>query len=74
MDFKDQLTDFSEGSQEFEPQEMASKLAGIMKAVAKVLVAMRRDVGYSFTSISAKDLARLQLATDPETKMIFDHL
>lgn len=53
---------------------MASKLAGIMKAVSKVLVAMRRDVGYSFTSISAKDLARLQLATDPETKKIFDHL
>lgn len=40
----------------------------VITAAAELLKAMRRDIGYSFTSFSPRDLAVLQLSgNDPET-------
>ena len=74
LDFKDSLTVFSAGGNPIDEEENAKRWAEIMNAVAKLLVAMRRDIGYSFTAFSAKDLARLQLASDPETQKIYKYL
>ncbi len=73
LDYKDCLTRFSAESPD-ESRDLAERLAEVMKAVAKVLVAMRRDVGYNFTTISANELARMQLADDVDSRRVFDHL
>lgn len=73
LDYKDCLNSFSAESPN-ESGNLAERLAKVMKAVAKVLVAMRRDVGYNFTTISANELARMQLADDVDSRRVFDHL
>lgn len=74
LDFKDASILFSGANSEIDPEVTARKLAVTMKSVAILLVAMRKDIGYSFTRFSAKDLARLQLANDPETQLIMKYL
>jgi hypothetical protein len=74
LDFKDALIGFSDGRSEGDQANLHIGLAKTMTAVAKVLVSMRRDIGYSFTSFTAKDLARLQLATGADTKPVIDLL
>lgn len=46
-----------------------------MTSVARLLVAMRKDVGYRFTRFTAKDLAALQLDfKDQEVAKVLKHL
>ena len=71
LDFKDELVSFDPG---IDADDLPQKLALTMTAVSKVLVAMRRDLGYSFTSLGPVDIARLQLSDDEETQKIFSHL
>ncbi len=70
LDFKDESVRFDPGNDDKLPE----RLAVTMTAVSKVLVEMRRDLGYSFTSLGPMDIARLQLSNDDETKRIFSHL
>lgn len=71
LDFKDALTRFDGDA---DPESFPEKLAVTMTAVSKVLIAMRRDLGYSFTSLGPRDIARMQLSDYDETKKIFRHL
>ncbi|MEP1765643.1 MAG: hypothetical protein ABJJ53_03160 [Sulfitobacter sp.] len=70
LDFKDAMIRFDAGS---DPEALAENLAVMMTAVSNVLVAMRRDLGYTFTSIGPRDIARLQLSDDEETKKIYQY-
>ena len=77
LDFKDILSAFTIVSlqdDENAQEQLHVGLAKTMTSVAKVLVSMRKDIGYSFTSLTAKDLGRLQLAADDETKLIIELL
>lgn len=74
LDFKDAMVLFSEENTTSDPNELPKKLAVMVNSVSAVLIVMRRDVGYSFTSLTSNDVARLQLGTDVETKKIFEHL
>lgn len=74
LNFKESMMGFSRSSPSSNKEDLPRQLAGSMKAAAALLVAMRRDIGYSFTTFDAKDLARLQLADDDETRKIFDYL
>ena len=69
LDFKDAMIEFDD-----DKVELPKKLAVVITSVSKVLVAMRRDLGYNFTSLGPSDVARLQLANDEETRKIFEHL
>ena len=69
IEFKDRLTTFEALEGDF-----SEKVALLMTAAAKLLNAIRKDIGYSFTRFSVKDLATLQLSIDPGTKKIFDKL
>lgn len=72
-DHREKLINFS-GHLQPDKQETAKQLAAVLKSVANLIAAMRRDIGYPFTSFDAKKLAAFQLATDEETRKIFDHL
>jgi hypothetical protein len=74
LDFKDTMIGFSDEFSEDNNENLHIGLAKTMTSVAKVLVSMRRDIGYSFTNFTARDLARLQLATDPETRKMIELL
>ena len=68
LDFKDKLTEFSSRPAGDDKDHQARLLASVFSSTAKLLSAMRRDVGYTFTSFSAQDLARLQLNNDADTQ------
>lgn len=74
LDLKDTMTTENDIVQRKDADKLHSSLGKLLSASSRLLVEMRKDVGYNFTSINAKDLARLQLATDPETRKIFDHI
>ena len=75
LNFKDDLSSFTYSRNSTTPDDGLHKnLAMVMKSVAALLVAMRKDIGYSFTVFNARDLARLQLSTDDDTKKIFEFL
>ena len=69
VEFKDRLTEFGEGD-----DDLPTKTAKVMKASASLLAAMRKDIGYTFTNFSAKDLATMQLAMDSETEKVIERL
>ncbi len=66
LEFKDHLNVFSSKSQGASEEQNAKDIVEVFRSTARLLSAMRRDVGYTFTSFSAKDLARLQLAGEDE--------
>ncbi|NEY90458.1 hypothetical protein [Tabrizicola oligotrophica] len=75
LGFKDELAIFTEKRpNDASNDETQLALARVMKSVAALLVAMRRDIGYSFTAFNAKDLGRLQLADDEENKQLMKYL
>ena len=69
VEFKERLTEFGEGE-----DDLPTKSANMMKASASLLAAMRKDIGYTFTRFSAKDLATMQLAVDSETEKVIEKL
>ncbi len=75
LNFRDELSTFTAQQATSSSTEQTQRnLARVMRSVALLLVAMRRDIGYSFTAFNAKDLGRLQLADDEETRKILDYL
>lgn len=75
LNFKDRLNEFTIKAEEAEaPQASAEDLAKVFASVAALLVAMRKDVGYTFTSFKAHDLARLQLKAGQEESLIIEKL
>ena len=74
LDFKDALAAFSANNSEEETIDQAKKLAAVLQSAAAVLTAMRRDVGYTFTSFTPLELGRLQLRLDDETKKVLEAL
>ncbi len=71
LNFKDELAHFTSRKSGHSSGDQAQKaLASVMKSVAALLVAMRRDIGYSFTAFNAKDLGRLQLDDDANRKLM----
>lgn len=73
VQYKNGVAAFSSSSDEL-GVSVEMRVANMMRAVANVIAAMRRDIGYSFTSFDAKKLGYFQLASDPETRKIFKHL
>jgi len=69
VEFKDRMVEFGEGE-----DDLPTKTAKMMKASANVLASMRKDIGYTFTSFNAKDLAAMQLAVDSETEKVIERL
>ncbi len=74
LEFKDQLNLFSSQSQGTSEAQNAEFLVEVFRSTGRLLSAMRRDVGYTFTSFSAQDLARLQLTGDDETAITLKKL
>ena len=74
LNFKEVLAEFSGRIVSASKEDLPEHLAIPFKSVAVLLAAMRRDIGYTFTTFDAIDLAKLQLSTDPETKKIFNYL
>ena len=74
LDFKDHLTAFSAGGDATSDDELAVALSAVFVGTSQLLSAMRRDIGYSFTSFSAQDLARMQLNADPTNKKLLEIL
>jgi hypothetical protein len=74
LDFKDNLAAFSVNSAGAQNAQLAEFLVPVFHSTANLLSAMRRDIGYTFTSFSAHDLGRMQLLADDETKITLDLL
>lgn len=74
LDFKDKSANITGPDGNEGTRDSTKYLAEMMRAVAKLLVAMRKDIGYSFTTFEAADLARLQLSYDYDTKKVKDLL
>jgi hypothetical protein len=74
LDFKDSMVGFSTSIPSMEKEDQAKHLAVTITSAARLFAAMRRDIGYRFTTFSPYDLGRLQLANDPETSKIFKYL
>jgi hypothetical protein len=74
LDFKEEMVGFSSSTKSLEEEEQAKRLAITITSAARLFAAMRRDIGYRFTTFSPHDLGRLQLADDLETARIFKYL
>jgi len=72
LNFREALNGF--GTAKADGEDMVVALRPVIKAAAALLKAMRKDVGYTFTSFSAKDLAIMQLRDDPESQRLIDSL
>ncbi|MFO1202431.1 MAG: hypothetical protein U1E58_07310 [Tabrizicola sp.] len=51
-----------------------ARMAEMFRLVSALIAAMRRDLGYTFTSFGARDLATLQLQKDDQAKSVFSRL
>ena len=74
LNFKDALSEFTLKSADVDKEQQGVLLAEIFKSTARLLSAMRRDIGYTFTSFSAQDLARMQLVDDDDTRITLKYL
>lgn len=74
LNFKDNLIEFSSKSLAADKELQATHLVPVFQSTGKLLTAMRRDVGYTFTSFSAHDLARLQLQRDDGAQITIELL
>lgn len=68
--FKQELINFSE----IEPEEKIQSLAEVFKRAGALFATMRKDIGYSFTQFSGKQLVIMQLNEDQERKEILSIL
>lgn len=74
IDFRVQLTVFGEATKEPDA-DLVECLDPAIKSAANLLREMRRDLGYTFTSFSAKDLGILQFRQDdPEIVRLMSKL
>ena len=75
LNFKDKLNEFTLKAEENEDSKSSpEELAKVFASTAALLVAMRKDVGYTFTNFNAHDLARLQLKSGQNENLIIEKL
>lgn len=74
INFRNEAVGFSFKQGDTQSESAIANLARMFNAVAALLVAMRRDIGYTFTSFSASDLATLQLNQDTDNQKLIRSL
>lgn len=72
--FRDHSISFTTKTIDVNTVDTQVQMAEMFRRVAALIAAMRRDVGYTFTSFNAKDLATLQLQMDDQARQVFARL